>query len=192
MISRRKQAARTTWSFSPSRRCASGDTASLQLQVYGDGSGNFLNIWVGDAGQTWQFTFGRIQHTGWGTMTATFTPDREWPNGPIGEVAEDSLTLPLSLKAFILTARRTAWPPAAQSIWMTWWLQRRRLRRSPRRTRATTAAAAPAAGAAAAGDAGNAAGQAAAAPAATPGRNTPKQQDRLHPLQRPTHEPVDP
>ena len=75
---------------------------SMQAQVYGDGSGHFLNAWVGDAaGNLWQFTFGQVNHTGWTSMTATLVPNTTWPNGPIGN-APAQLTSPLSLKALVL------------------------------------------------------------------------------------------
>ncbi|HHY56109.1 MAG TPA: SH3 domain-containing protein [Chloroflexi bacterium] len=75
----------------------------LTLQVYGDGSGHFLNAWVRDAAsQVWQLTFGRINHTGWAPMTATLVASRDWPNGPISGATADQLTQPLSLRALVL------------------------------------------------------------------------------------------
>ena len=86
----------------PALRIPAGATR-LEIQVYGDGSGNFLNAWVGDsAGQTWQFTFGRINHTGWAPMPLDLTPNRDRPNGPIGDVTADELSAPLYLKALVL------------------------------------------------------------------------------------------
>lgn len=81
-----------------------GDGASgLQIQVYGDGSGHYLNVWVGDATNvTWQFTFGQIRHTGWQAMNASFALDQPWPNGPIGETTITQLTPPLVIKALVL------------------------------------------------------------------------------------------
>jgi hypothetical protein len=53
----------------PELRIPNGAQA-LTVQVYGDGSGHFLNAWVRDAAnQVWQLTFGRINHTGWAPMT---------------------------------------------------------------------------------------------------------------------------
>ena len=52
-----------------------GEPQELTAQVYGDGSGSFLNTWVKDAsGQLWQFSFGQIDHTGWKTMTRAARP----------------------------------------------------------------------------------------------------------------------
>ncbi len=79
------------------------DAQRLTMQVYGDGSGHFLNAWVRDAGnQIWQTTFGRINHKGWATMSATLTASREWPNGPISGATGDPLTAPLTLRALVL------------------------------------------------------------------------------------------
>lgn len=56
----------------------------LKIWVYGDGSSNFLNAWIKDAaGKRWQFTFGRIYHSGWSQMTALLNPNAGWPNGPL-------------------------------------------------------------------------------------------------------------
>lgn len=86
----------------PELRIPNGAQA-LTLQVYGDGSGHFLNAWVRDAGnQIWQVTFGRINHTGWAPMTAALVASRDWPNGPISGVTSDRLTPPLVLRALVL------------------------------------------------------------------------------------------
>lgn len=75
---------------------------SLTFQVYGDGSGHFLNAWIRDsASQVWQTTFGRINHTGWAPMTAALVASRQWPNGPISGVTSDLLTPPLTLRALV-------------------------------------------------------------------------------------------
>jgi len=76
---------------------------AITMQVYGDGSGHFLNAWVRDSGnQIWQLTFGRINHTGWAPMTAQLVASREWPNGPISGATSDQLAQPLSLRALVL------------------------------------------------------------------------------------------
>jgi hypothetical protein len=79
------------------------EAAALQVQVYGDGAGHFLNTWIEDAqGQTWQLTFGRILHTGWKTMAANLVFDRAWPNGPVGGDGAETMQPPLRLKALVL------------------------------------------------------------------------------------------
>lgn len=79
------------------------NAGALRAQVYGDGSTHFLNAWVQDAkGQLWQFTFGRIQHTGWQEMTAVFDTSRGWPNQAIDTPNDTTLDSPLSLYALVL------------------------------------------------------------------------------------------
>ena len=76
---------------------------ALRVQVFGDGSTHFLNAWVQDAkGQLWQFTFGRIDHTGWNVMEARLDPQAGWPTGPIGNVATAAPVAPLRFFAFLL------------------------------------------------------------------------------------------
>lgn len=80
-----------------------GTPAALQLQVYGDGSGHFLNLWIADAANhTWQFTFGRIQHQGWATLNAPLALNQPWPVGAIDGSTITELMPPLSLKAIVL------------------------------------------------------------------------------------------
>lgn len=79
-----------------------GTPDRLEMQVYGDGSGAFLNVWVKDAsGQVWQFSFGPIMHTGWKQMTAPLDPTLDWPVQPIGGSAS-TLTFPVALNALVL------------------------------------------------------------------------------------------
>ncbi len=79
-----------------------GTPDRLEMQVYGDGSGSFLNVWVKDAtGQVWQFAFGPIKHTGWKRMSAPLDPSLDWPVQPIGGSAT-TLTFPVSLNALVL------------------------------------------------------------------------------------------
>lgn len=86
----------------PELRIPAGAPA-LTVQVFGDGSGHFLNAWIRDAGnQVWQLTFGRVTHTGWAPMSAALVASREWPNGPISGAASDQLTPPLVLRALVL------------------------------------------------------------------------------------------
>jgi hypothetical protein len=79
-----------------------GEPAALEMKVYGDGSGNFLNVWVQDAKkQLWQFSFGQIDHAGWETMRAPLDPSLDWPVQPVdGDSTE--LRYPLQLYALLL------------------------------------------------------------------------------------------
>ena len=74
----------------------------LKIWVYGDGSGNFLNAWIKDAaGKRWQFTFGRIYHSGWSQMTALLNPNAGWPNGPLDEQS-GTIRYPIVFDALVL------------------------------------------------------------------------------------------
>jgi len=81
-----------------------GTPNRLSLQVYGDGSGNFLNLWVLDASdQVWQFHFGAVDHTGWQKMEAVLDTSLPWPTSLIsGSETEKRLDYPISFAALVL------------------------------------------------------------------------------------------
>jgi hypothetical protein len=79
-----------------------GQPDELEIAVFGDGSENFLNVWVQDAsGQIWQFSFGQISHLGWKRMVAPLDPSLEWPVQPVGGNAT-TLQFPISFYALVL------------------------------------------------------------------------------------------
>jgi hypothetical protein len=81
----------------------SGQPRAFQLWVFGDGSKNFLNLWVADTkGQKWQFTFGQVSHAGWQQMIAVLDTNRGWPNGPVSGGTAGSLTYPIKFDAFVV------------------------------------------------------------------------------------------
>lgn len=81
----------------------SGRPDALRAQVYGDGSTHFLNIWVQDSqNQLWQFTFGRINHTGWQTMIAPLDVNADRPNQLISGVNGASINYPVRFVALML------------------------------------------------------------------------------------------
>lgn len=80
-----------------------GRPTGLTAWVYGDASGHFLNAWVQDAaGEVRQYTFGRIDHQGWGQMTAWFDDARGWPNVSISGSDNGGLDHPTSLYALLV------------------------------------------------------------------------------------------
>jgi hypothetical protein len=81
-----------------------GEPNALRMQVYGDGAGLLLNAWVQDAqGQVWQFSFGRIQHTGWRELVARLDPGLGWPNVRIsGQTTTDAPIYPLRFYGFVV------------------------------------------------------------------------------------------
>lgn len=81
----------------------SGNPNALQLWVYGDGSGHFLNAWIVDAGgQTWQTPFGRVNHTGWKQMTAYINTGQSWPWTIISGGSDENVDYPISFRGFVL------------------------------------------------------------------------------------------
>jgi hypothetical protein len=79
-----------------------GQPNQIRAWVYGDGAGHYLNAWVKDnAGQTWQFTFGQIDHTGWEQMTAYLDPGQPWPVGHITGPDNGLVDYPISFQALV-------------------------------------------------------------------------------------------
>jgi len=82
-----------------------GKPSGIAAWVYGDGSDNFLNVWIQDsAGEIRQYTFGQIGHTGWAQMTAAFNEGLGWPNGNVSgpETDNGALDYPVSFYAIVL------------------------------------------------------------------------------------------
>ncbi len=81
----------------------SGQPNAISAWVYGDSSGHYLNVWVKDAeGEVWQMPFGRIQHTGWQTMTAEIKVSTEWPYDHISGSSNGRIDYPISFNALVL------------------------------------------------------------------------------------------
>jgi hypothetical protein len=80
-----------------------GQPDSLSIWVYGDGSGHFLNAWVKDkAGETRQFSFGQVSHTGWQQMILKLDTSAPWPQAHIGGPDNGKLDFPISLQSLVL------------------------------------------------------------------------------------------
>lgn len=81
----------------------SGQVNNITAWVYGDGAGHYLNLWVKDAeGETWQFTFGKIEHSGWQRMTAYLDPTEAWPVTHIDGPDNGVLDYPISFTGLVL------------------------------------------------------------------------------------------
>jgi hypothetical protein len=84
-------------------RRLSGQPNAITAWVYGDNSGNYLNVWIQDAaGEVWQMPFGRIQHNGWGQMTALLDPFGEWPVDHIEGREDGAINYPISFDALVV------------------------------------------------------------------------------------------
>ncbi|MBE2224664.1 MAG: hypothetical protein IAF02_24200, partial [Anaerolineae bacterium] len=80
-----------------------GEPTALQIWVYGDGKGHYLNAWIIDReGQTWQIPFGNINHTGWKQMTGYIDTDQDWPWQHISGPKNDTVDYPISFRGFVL------------------------------------------------------------------------------------------
>lgn len=87
----------------------SGQPNAISAWIYGDGSKNFLNVWVVDANQQrWQFSFGQIVHTGWQQMSALLDIKTGWPNVWISgsNPSASSVVFPISLDAIVIDGYR--------------------------------------------------------------------------------------
>jgi hypothetical protein len=79
------------------------EPTALQIWVYGDGKGHYLNAWILDhEGQTWQVPFGKISHTGWKQMTGYIDTEQEWPWQHISGPKNNTVDYPISFRAFVL------------------------------------------------------------------------------------------
>ncbi len=80
-----------------------GEPTALQIWVYGDGAGHYLNAWIQDnQNQTWQVPFGRITHTGWKQMTGYINTGQDWPWTHISGPKNDTVEYPISFRALVL------------------------------------------------------------------------------------------
>jgi serine/threonine-protein kinase len=80
----------------------SGTPNTVQVWVYGDGSGHFLNVWIVDsAGETWQVPLGRVTHTGWQQMTGYIATGQDWPWGHISGPSNDKVDYPITFRGFV-------------------------------------------------------------------------------------------
>ena len=79
------------------------NATALTAWVFGDRSGHYLNAWISDADErVWQFTFGRVTHTGWAEMTAPIDTGLPWPAGRISGPEGTELKAPLQFRSFVL------------------------------------------------------------------------------------------
>lgn len=78
-----------------------GQPSGLQVWVYGDGEGHYLNAWIIDSeGQTWQMPFGRVTHTGWAQMSGEIDTDQDWPWTHISGPNNDVVDFPIRFRGF--------------------------------------------------------------------------------------------
>ena len=75
----------------------------LNMRVYGDGSGHFLNVWYQDAEEEiWRATFGQVLHTGWELMTTMLGADSDSSLGPVSGPDNGRVDYPIDFLALEL------------------------------------------------------------------------------------------
>lgn len=80
-----------------------GQPNQISAWVYGDSSKHYLNAWVRDAkGETWQFTFGQVKHSGWQQMVAWLDASAGWPAGHIDGPSNGAIDYPIDFRALVL------------------------------------------------------------------------------------------
>ena len=105
-------AARFTYDFSTSENDyvvfmqtnpIEGTPNALKIWVYGDRSGHYLNAWIrDDEGQTWQVSFGKVNHSGWQQMTGIIDTNQDWPWGHINGANNNEVDYPIQLRGLVL------------------------------------------------------------------------------------------
>lgn len=81
----------------------SGNPNTIEMWVYGDASGHYLNVWIVDAGgQTWQVPLGRVIHTGWQKMKGLIDPSQTWPWVHISGPRNEAVEYPISFRGIVL------------------------------------------------------------------------------------------
>jgi formylglycine-generating enzyme required for sulfatase activity len=80
-----------------------GTPTNISAWVFGNGAGHFLNVWVRDVqGETWQSTFGQVQHTGWQQMTALIQAGQAWPWSHIDGPSNGVVDYPITFRGLVL------------------------------------------------------------------------------------------
>lgn len=80
-----------------------GQPNRFSAWVYGDESGNYLNIWVQDAdGETWAVHLGQIGAPGWRSMTGELDADASWPSGHVSGPDNGIVDYPITFYAIVV------------------------------------------------------------------------------------------
>jgi serine/threonine protein kinase len=80
-----------------------GQPDTVEAWVYGDGSGNFLNVWVEDAqNQIWSVHLGKVAGPGWQQMVGRLDPSLDWPSGPVSGPENGIIDYPVRFYALVL------------------------------------------------------------------------------------------
>jgi serine/threonine-protein kinase len=81
----------------------SGGPNKVGAWVYGDGSGNYLNVWIKDAqSEVWSVHLGKIRRPGWQQMTGSLAPNLPWPSGHVDGPDNNRIDYPVRFYALVL------------------------------------------------------------------------------------------
>lgn len=81
----------------------SGQPNALQIWVYGNNSGHFLNAWIVDGqNEIWQVSFGRINHTDWKQLTGYIVEGQPWPWTHISGPDNGRVDYPIRFHSLVL------------------------------------------------------------------------------------------
>jgi len=81
----------------------SGQPNTVGAWVYGDGSGNFTNIWVLDAqNEIWSVHLGQVGGSGWRQMVGTLDPNLSWPSGHVSGPENGVVDYPIRFYAVVV------------------------------------------------------------------------------------------
>ncbi|MBN1250171.1 MAG: hypothetical protein JXC32_21080 [Anaerolineae bacterium] len=98
-------------------RAVSGQPDTFSAWVYGDGSGQYLNLWIRDAqGEIWSVHLGTVGTAGWRQMVGRLAAGLPWPSGHIGGPDNGIVDYPVQFYALVLD--RPAANPAQGTIYV--------------------------------------------------------------------------
>lgn len=75
----------------------------IDMWVYGDGSGHFVNAWIQDAeNQVWSVHLGQVGVAGWQRMSGGIDPNRPWPSGHVFGPDNGTIDYPIRFYGIVL------------------------------------------------------------------------------------------
>ncbi len=95
----------------------SGQPNLINLWVYGDGSGHFVNVWIQDAaGEVWSVHLGKVGGASWQKMSGAIDPKRPWPSGRV--YGPDNGVIDYPIKFYGIVLDRPGSGPKTGSIYL--------------------------------------------------------------------------
>ncbi len=80
-----------------------GQPDTFSAWVYGDGSGQYLNLWIADAqDELWSVHLGSVGGAGWKQMSGKLAPGLGWPSGHVSGPDNGVVDYPVRFYAIVL------------------------------------------------------------------------------------------